>query len=453
MSEPALPVRPLTGGAARSGLSQFVAAGAGALTTLVLARILGPAGAGRYAVALSLVVGLMTVATLSLQIGIAYFVGRGTWSPRRALIQTQFAALILGLASVGVALGLRSVVPSAFHGIATGPTVVAAASVPFALSWTFASGVALAIDHYELYALPSALQGVVGLIVSIALGAVYGVPGAIVGLTSSHAVTAAVTLRWCAAAVPTHDALSDRSGQLGQAIIFGLKSHLAVTLTFIIYRLDIFILNGTAAANQVGQYAIAVSVTQAVWLLPRALSSVVTPRIAQVAAGRAAVASDYQELVERKSVRHATILALVSAVALVGALLLIVVVFLGPRFYESIKLGLILLPGSALLGVNGALSAVMAGRGKPEYSLIVTLITTPVAIALYVILIPSLGATGAALGSSIAYSFGFVAAVVLAQRMLRRSMLTMIVPTHSEWDDYRRVVVAGLRHLRTVVGA
>ena len=75
---------------------------------------------------------------------------------------------------------------------------------------------------------------------------------------------------------------------------FALKSHVANAVTFITYRLDIFILNGVATANEVGQYAIAVSVTQAVWLLPGALSSIVVPRLAEVSSGQVAVDDSYR---------------------------------------------------------------------------------------------------------------------------------------------------------------
>ena len=137
-----------------------------------------------------------------------------------------------------------------------------------------------------------------------------GVRGAIAGMTISQAVVAAVTLWWCLRVLP-HHVEDGRAGQLWRAVVFGLKSHVANMFAFVTYRLDIFILNGTASAAQVGQYSIAVSATQAIWLLPRALGAVVTPRVAQVGAGLAG-GSDYQELVERKTMRHATILALVS---------------------------------------------------------------------------------------------------------------------------------------------
>jgi O-antigen/teichoic acid export membrane protein len=441
--------RPITGGAARSAAGQIVSTVAGALTTLILARLLGPAAAGRYAVAMSLVIGLQTFGTLSLQLGIGYYVGRGTWAPRQALRETQLTALCLGAAAILAALLIRTLIPSAFHGVGLGLTMLAASGVPFALSWTFTAGVALATDNYELFALPPALQNGIGLIAVVSLGAAFRVPGALAGLTLSHGITAIVSLAACRRSLPKASPPSAEKGQLRHALRFALQTHAANAMTFITYRLDIFILNSVAAARQVGQYSIAVAVTQAVWLLPGALSNVVMPRIAQVSAGQIAVEDDYQEMIERKGVRHAAILALASGICLVGALILLVLFILGSRFHESIELGLILLPGSALLAITAALASVMTGRGRPDYSLAVSLITAPVAVGLYLWLIPADGAVGAALGSSLAYVFGFVISAILARRMLHRSIVAMIIPTRIEWNDYADLLraVTGRRRL------
>ena len=447
LGQPRRKPRPLTEGAVRSGVSQFVSAGAGALTTLILARVLGPAGTGRYAVTISLIIGLQTFATLSLQVSIGYFVGRGTWPPRQAFVTTQLAALGLGLTSVAVALLIRALFPSAFHNISVGVVLVAAASLPCALSWTFAAAVALAVDHYELYAVPQALQTTVGIVVILVLGAIYGVAGALLGLTISHAVTAAVSFVWCRRALPASDGHVTEPGQFRRAVAFALKSHVANAVTFITYRLDIFILNGVATANEVGQYAIAVSVTQAVWLLPGALSSIVLPRLAQVSWGQVAVDDDYQDLVERKSVRHATILALISALLLSVALVVLVLVFLGSGFHQSIELGLILMPGSALLAVGAAMASVIVGRGRPEISVLIAVPTALVAVALYLILIPSDGAVGAAVASSLSYAFGFLLTVVVGSRKLGRPFLPLVIPTRSEIDDYVRFARLTLRRV------
>ena len=55
----------------------------GALTTILIARILGPSGSGAYFVAQSLLVLLTAAATLGIANGILFFVSSGSGVPGR----------------------------------------------------------------------------------------------------------------------------------------------------------------------------------------------------------------------------------------------------------------------------------------------------------------------------------------------------------------------------------
>ena len=123
----------------------------------------------------------------------------------------------------------------------------------------------------------------------------------------------------------------------------------------------------------------------------------------------------------------------------------------GPDFHDSIALGLIRLPGVALLGLTATLSATIVGRGHPEYSLYTALVATPVTIALYAVLIPAQEATGAALASSLSFALSFLLTAHFYGRATGRRVRSLLVPTRSEWQDYRtlwpqiRAWAAGLR--------
>jgi O-antigen/teichoic acid export membrane protein len=144
-------------------------------------------------------------------------------------------------------------------------------------------------------------------------------------------------------------------------------------------------------------------------------------------------------MVEVKSVRHVALATFAVAAFLALALLVLVVPVYGDEFEPSIGLGLILLPGAALVGVAGVLMATIVGRGRPLYSLYLNLMTTPLTIALYAALIPAFGATGAALASSCSYAASFVGACVYYRKVTGRSAIGLLWPTRSELDDLRAV--------------
>lgn len=438
--------RPITGGAVMTAASQLTVALTGALATVAVARLLGPSGTAAYTVALSLFVMLMTVSTLGLESGVTWLVSSRRWGARAAFAQAQAAALVLGLAGLAVGLAARAIVPSAFEGLSVVLVLVVCAALPFALLWLFSSYIALAVDAYERYVVAPALQSAVALAGVAGLAAAFGIEGAIAGLAASHVVTAVAMVAWNRRRLPA-DTVAPRPGlePMREAVSFGVKSYSAHALQFLNYRLDLFILNAVAASATVGHYSVAISVTSAMWLLPSALSAVVFPRVAALTgSGDEAQRS----MVEEKSLRHVAVITLLSALLLAGGLVGLVELVYGAEFRPAIELGLILLPGVSLLGIASVLSATTVGRGFPVYSLYTALISTPPTILLYVLLVPSYEATGAALASSVSYVLSFLLSAWYFRRVTGLAVAPLLVPTRSEVHDYRRVISLVRERLR-----
>ena len=181
----------------------------------------------------------------------------------------------------------------------------------------------------------------------------------------------------------------------------------------------------------------ATSVTALGQLMPRALASVVMPRVAALDAGTERAALD---MVVVKSVRHAVLMALGMSVVLAAGLLLVPLVY-GPEFEGAIVLGLLLIPGISFIAVGAVLSSTIVGKGKPQYSLYNVLMVTPVTLGLYAALIPALGSVGAALASSVSY----IATTVVAWHYFRRVTgltTSALRPGADEIRDYRALIAA-----------
>jgi O-antigen/teichoic acid export membrane protein len=226
-------------------------------------------------------------------------------------------------------------------------------------------------------------------------------------------------------------------GQLRRALVFGVKGYAANALQVLNYRVDFFILSAVATTAALGHYAVAVAATTVLWLLPQAVSDVLFPRVAALSAAEGADAEAQRAFVEAKSLRHTTLIVLVSTIVLALGLVLLVVPIYGPDFHDSVELGLIRLPGVALLGIAATLSATIVGRGRPEFGLYTALITTPLTMILYAVLIPWLEAPGAALAASLSFTVSFLLALFFYRRATGASPWRRLVPTRSELDDYR----------------
>jgi len=415
-----------------SAASRAAVAVAGGVTTIVLARLLGPQGWGRYYVAQSLIVILLAATTLGVEHGIAYLVGGGRWPARAAMESAAKVAALTGTVGAVAGLVVRLLVPSAFAGLSVWLTALALVGLPFALAWLYASYVALASDHYEASMSMPAAQAVLVLALGVPGAVAFGVAGAVAGMTLASIGVGVAALLWGARRLP--DTGRGQPGQLRRAITFGVKGYAANALQLVNYRLDLFILAAVASTAAVGRYSLAVSITSLLWLLPRALSDVLFPRVARLSG---AADEDAREMVETKSVRHASLVVGLGSLAIIVGLVLLVVPVFGSAFRGTTALGLILLPGTAVIGIGSVLAATVVGRGKPIYSLYTTLVTTPITIALYAALIPTLHATGAAIASTISYCSSFVLGAWFYRRVTGRHVLPLLVPTRSEWNDLR----------------
>lgn len=423
--------RPVAGGAAMVATSQLVVAIAGAAATIAVARLLGPSDMAPYALAQSLVFALSVLATLGLELGLTYYVSSGTWDARSAARTAIVASACLGVAAALIGLAFRAVAPSALGQLSVWLTVLAVAAVPFTLSWRLVPGVALAVDRYEAYAVPPAVQAVLVLALVPAAAAVFGLGGAVAGATAASVAVGIGCCAWARRRLTVAATLVPARA-FRRAVSFGIQGWTSNVLQLVNYRLDLFVLAAVASSAVVGRYAVAVAVTSTVWLLPQALAAVVFPRIARL---NAAGSGEDRALVERKSLRISALLSVLGAIAVAVALELLVVPIFGEAFSGSVVPGLLLLPGAASLGVSKVLASAVAGRGRPVYALYATLVTTPVTIVLYAALIPWLHANGAALASTLSYLLTFGLLVFFFRRVSGSPVLPLLRPTRAELSD------------------
>jgi len=433
--------RPLRSGAVLMSAAQVATAVTGFLTTVAVARLLGPEGVGAYTVALSLLLVLGVLASLGLENGIAWSVAAGRWSPRAALAQTQALAAGLGTLGVAVALAARLAVPDAFGGLSVALVAVAAGALPFLISWQYARWLAVALDRYEAFVIPPALVSTLALGLCTVGAALDDVTGMVVGLTVAYALTAGVTLVDAVRSVRARprDGAPAGAAPLREATAFGVRANAATALQFLNYRVDLFVLSAVASATDLGLYATAVSVTGVMFLAPQTLAYVVFPRVAALTAGGAEEHAA-RAVVEAKSLRHVSLLTLVSLPVVAIAMAVAIPLLYGSDFTGAIVLGLVLLPGVALFGIASVLAATINGRGLPGYSLRAAIISTPIALALYAALIPPLGDLGAAIASTASYAINFAITAAYYHRATGDRVAPLLVPTREEVADLRGLI-------------
>lgn len=167
---------------------------------------------------------------------------------------------------------------------------------------------------------------------------------------------------------------------------------------FMNYKMDIWIINYFHTDKQaLGQYTLAVSLAQMIWLLPAALQTVIYPYIAGE--------GDSQEMFLK--IRRWTIqaggYALIAGVAGYFAARLFLPTIFGTEFEPSVELIGILLLGIIPFALTMPLSAYFAARNKVIINLYAGIIGLVICLILDFLWIPSFHVIGAAWATVVSY--------------------------------------------------
>lgn len=167
-------------------------------------------------------------------------------------------------------------------------------------------------------------------------------------------------------------------------------------------RFDQLVLGIVASAEALGNYSIAVMLSELIWIIPTALGQVIYNRIAGDKDNTASL-----ELVKKT---HRIVLSFLLLCTLIAALLgpcLIPFVY-GNDFHGAILPFLVLLPGTLIMVSTKLLAKLFTASGHIAVTNKVQIISSIVSIILYLVLIPRMGILGAAIAATIGYIIGAV---------------------------------------------
>ncbi len=209
--------------------------------------------------------------------------------------------------------------------------------------------------------------------------------------------------------------------QLAKKIyLFAIRGQLGSLLTLLNLRFDFVFLAALAGPATLGIYAVASKYAEVLRLLPIAAYWVLYPRFARADAASAVASS-------RRLIPRAGAVTAVTALPLAVAAGLVVPALFGGSFRNAVLPAQILLVGLGAEGAAGVATAFLYGRGRPGLNSLAAGAGVIVTVILDLILIPRLGAVGAAVASTAAYLTTTVS-LVAWYRHVTRSMPSPDVP-------------------------
>lgn len=378
----------------------------------ITTRTLGPAGNGILATAMLLPQALYAFLNLGLGASHVYHLSSGTGNPRRMrIVNWTLAVLLWAAVALVVASSSAQLIATYLPSIPKDLALFASLLFPLLLLAGWSSSMIRGQRDYRAYNktllvhpfIFFASVGILGLTGSVSVMAV--VSCHIIGQLSLWLMSEARLGKITAGATGQY--------QLREAIPFGLRAHLSNVITFLNYRLALYLVSFMLGASATGIYVLAVQLAEMLWLFSGAASSIVYPESAANSRSPAAL----QAMVQK-------VATMVVKVTFAGALLGAVIapfalpLAFGKDFQGSVAPFIILLPGIVAWSYMSIFANALAGMGYQQVNIKGALLCLMINVIGSVLAIPVLGTSGAALASTVAFSVTALYTVILYKKIM-----------------------------------
>jgi O-antigen/teichoic acid export membrane protein len=180
----------------------------------------------------------------------------------------------------------------------------------------------------------------------------------------------------------------------GQMREVGGRGALSVTLVFLLFRSDLYLVKHFLDASHVGVYRVAGIFAEMMQRLPNVAGAVLLPKVIQGQEGESSLSL--------RVARNILLFSLLCALGLAAAGPLLIGLFF-PKYPGAYAPLLWMLPGLVVAGFGSVFNTRLAGQGYPPIALWAPALALALNVALNLLLIPALGLVGAALSTSLAY--------------------------------------------------
>ena len=413
------------------------------LTSILIARFLGPEGKGLLTIVLLVVGQVGLFITLGVEIALIHYGARNSRDLCTLANASIGLGILLGFIGMGFAVAIFALV--SFEVITTRILpflILMASTIPMVQTTLFLRSLIRVSGRI----VEEGLLGMIGAFLNLALiwavlMAGFHLKGVLVGLWLS---TVLLTLLIFALGVHWNLLTSWPIFSITTwkpLVIYGVKLHLGSVFQTLNYRFDMYLVAFFLGSASVGLYSVGVAMGEWLWLIPGALGASLMHR---VGTGSERDVNRMVGVINRLS---SAILALGTLVlALVGSGL---IQFLyGKAFSASYLPLLLLLPGIWALGLWKNFMNDLSVRGYPTIKSYTSGVAVLLTVFLDVLLIPRWGIIGAAVASSIAYVIAWGVALRVYCRITGYHPWDLLVIHQEDISLVFHLLKNNLRHLR-----
>ncbi len=405
--------------------TKIITISAGLLTSILIARVLGPAKNGEIAAILVYPSLFMSLGTLGIRQSTTYLVGKKTFP----LVDIKSSIAKIWSYSSVISILFSSLLLVYFNKVTQDPIIIALAviPIPFYLFNSYNAGIFLGKNNIGLFNKINWIPPVIILLISFLFIFLFdcGIEGYLFAILIANLCTFLILFIkyrfWTSFMLTTKRIVSKK------LINLGLMYAISLFIITLNYKFDIILLNQLSTAENTGIYAKGAGIAQYLWQVPMLFSTIIF-------AGSANSKNNLKYSFKVFRLLRVTFIFSLFIAFIIFLFSEHLVVFLfGSAFLNSSTSIDILLPGVVLLMFFKVLNMDLAGKGKPLVSLKAMLPALVLNIILNYSFIPEYGSNGAALASTISYSIGGVLFLYFYSKSIRVSLKKIIWPQRGDF--------------------
>jgi O-antigen/teichoic acid export membrane protein len=401
-------------------------------TSILLARYLGPEGKGLMVSLLVYPTLLVSLAELGIRQSATYLIGKKEYSERDIISQVLLFLVTSSTAMVFIVAYLFTVLDNPDFTFFM--VLMAIFYIPIKLTTSYSQGIFLGRNEINKFNITNILQPTIDLALILLFVILFdlSVVGAVLATFAASLIVALYAFRELKrlSSIKLHFNWIISKKLISMGLVYAV----ALFVLNLNYKVDIVLLERLAAASEIGQYSIGVGIVDLIWLLPSTLGVVIFSHSSNakdpIGFSKGMV----------KLFRVTFIVSIFCGLLLFFVSEFIIPLIYGEAFAPSVEALRILLPGVILMTAFKVLNMDLAGKGKPQVSLIAFMPAVIINIILNVLWIPLYGANGAALASTISYSLGSLIFLVLYSHVLQIPMLEIVRYRASDFDFIQKYV-------------
>jgi O-antigen/teichoic acid export membrane protein len=383
------------------------------VSSVIVARALGPADRGQYALALALASNIWIISHLTLEGAAGRLFGRGEATFEQLTRFLSAAVLTIGLIATSVTLAIGLANRDAILGGASSTTVLLASlTVPLLLVNQMASYMLLLAGRLRGYgwaALLAAATQLVAVLAVVAAGDVTPEKATATTLLGTAAMAVGVTAVLVRHAGPRAIMPGASRWLARRMVATGATLHPLAMAFHLSARIDLLLVGSLASARAAGLYSISMTLAESAFLASNTLAQ---SGIHEQARGSEGEAARYTVSFSRDCGQIASVSALV---AIVAAYPFIRIVY-GPEWTDAVAPFAILCVASVTTAVQSPIQFLVARIGRPSSLSVLAITTLVVNVGVTIPLIKAFDIVGASLGTLIAYSCFLVGSLYLLKR-------------------------------------